>query len=209
MTVLVLADMFYRRYPGDELRNAMAIGYIALVLLGIALLRASRKRRLAILAGLIAVAMSVMHVILKTHYDPVKRRASVYCGANLSQIGKSCIMYSMDHHAFPASFTNLVPYGSDQARLFICPASGKKPGSLETIDTWTDYILVANVPVPEGVGRHSEADNQVWAYCKVGHQLGSGTMVLFAAGNARLVGTNEFPALSCDIAGHSRTNRVR
>lgn len=123
------------------------------------------------------------------------------CMSNLSQIGKACVMYSMDHgEAFPPSFLSLTNYVS-VPKLFICRGSGNKPGPIETVDQWTDYILVTNV----SAGSDSDL---VLAYCKPGnHQDRDGVNVLFVDGSVTWVKTEDFGMIPCDMVHHSRISR--
>ena len=120
---------------------------------------------------------------------------------NLSQIGKACVMFSMDHdEAMPSSFreiTDLLP----EATRFICPRSGHKPGPLHLVDQWSDYVLVTNVTA----GSSSEL---VLAYCKPENHGGVGCNVLFVDGSVCWFQAEDFRTIPCDVDNHSRVSEV-
>ena len=119
------------------------------------------------------------------------------------QIVLACKMYAVDHNeAFPPSFLALTNYVND-ARLFVCPGSNHKPGSLQTVDTWTDYVLVTNL------SEQSPACS-VLAYCKAGNHRGqvgvTGINVAHVDGAVEWVPAVDFGKLTCDVQKMSRIN---
>lgn len=109
-------------------------------------------------------------------------------------------MYAMDHDKkFPPSFLALTNYACN-AKLFICPHSKHTAGAIDTVDAWSDYVIVTNL---------SEESKQgfVLAYCKPGnHRDKKGINVLFVDGSVQWVPESSFGTLSCDVLKGSRTN---
>lgn len=130
-------------------------------------------------------------------HPPRDRRSQ--CMNNLSQIGKACMMYSMDHNeAFPHSFsqiTNFLP----NPKVFVCSSSGHKPGPLHLVDQWTDYVLVTNVSAA------SRSDHVV-AYGRPENHDGKGCHVLFVDGSVIWVSPKDFTNLTCNVKSHSKLN---
>lgn len=122
------------------------------------------------------------------------------CASRLHRISRACTMYSMDHNGdYPASFTSIVSYISEP-ELFVCPVSKKKAGKFESVDAWSDYVLVTNL-------NEKSASNLVLAYCRPGnHQGNKGTYVLSVDGSCNFVGDTCFSNLTCDILNNSRVN---
>jgi len=93
------------------------------------------------------------------YFAAVRGNGPTGCCRNLSQIGKACFMYSLDHNEVsPTSFnqiTNIMP----DPKTFICPDSGNKAGPLSLVDQWTDYILVTNISP-------TSSNDLILAYCK-------------------------------------------
>ena len=122
------------------------------------------------------------------------------CMSNLSQLGKAMKMYSMDHdRRCPPSFLALTNYANN-ARLFICPHSKHTAGMIDTVDTWSDYVLVTNL---------SEDSNQglILAYCKPGnHRDSEGINALFVDGAVQWISESDFGTLTCDVLKGSRIN---
>ena len=48
-----------------------------------------------------------------------------------------------DGDRFPASFSQL-KYAKLDGQLFVCPGSGSRAGTMDTIESWSDFIYVGN-----------------------------------------------------------------
>ena len=130
------------------------------------------------------------------------REHRVACMAHLSQIGKAMKMYAMDHNdEYPSSLSALTNY-ADNPRLYACPGSGTVPGSMATVDQWSDYVLVTGLT-------ERSAGSLVHAYCKVDSHRGvRGRYVLLVDGAVLFVFEKDYGSLSCDVAMEMRTNRM-
>ena len=151
---------------------------------------------IAVVLVILAALILPMAAVPRPHHTRVSR-----CMSNLSQMGKACHMYAMDHdEAFPPSFLALTNYLSNP-RCFDCPSSERKPGSIDTVDEWTDYVLVTNVAA-------ASAADLVLAYCKPKkHLKRNGANVLFVDGSVIWVSARDFDQIPCNIANHSRVSR--
>ena len=187
LTAVVLLGLFgllciargIRRLCQGRFLQSFAWGFVGVVLVG------------AVAAGVFLPAVAVNHT----------PSAHARCMSNLSQIGKACVMYSMDHdEALPSSFAMLTNYVSNP-KLFVCPHSGKTSGAIETVDHWTDYVLVTNLTA----GSDSDL---VLAYCKPeNHADRDGVNVLFVDGSVTWVTTEDFSTIPCDMMNHSQISR--
>lgn len=114
---------------GDGLAiGGLVTGYIGTVLTSIAIL--------GMLAGMLLPAVAAAR-------DRARR---TQCMNNLSQIGKCCVMYAMDHdEQFPPNLNTLAAESdASNPHLYVCPATGNEPGDLSTVNEWSDYVLVPN-----------------------------------------------------------------
>ena len=144
------------------------------------------------------------NIILPLPPDISRISSRTACAANLSQISLACDMYTQYHNEeFPPSFRSLhslTNYFSNDPKVFICPYSGNKPGPIETVDEWTDYILVTNLNATTN-------SNLVLVYCKPeNHKNGEVYSILLTGFYLKRISPKDFGKLSCDIAGHSRIN---
>ena len=182
----------------------MAIAGIALLVIAIrlSLRHAWTRATLVGVAGFILVSASAAALLLPAREMSCNGSPTHRCMSNLSQIGKACAMYSMDHdEALPTSFLGLTNYLAN-AKVFVCKSSGHKHGPLHIVDEWTDYILVTNLSAA------SDSD-LVLAYCKPENHKGKGANVLFIDGSVNWVTPDRFHTLSCDIVNHSKINRKK
>ena len=187
LTAVVLLGLFgllciargIRRLCQGHFLQSFAWGFVGIVLLG------------PIVAGAFLPAVAVNHAP-STH---------ARCMSNLSQIGKACVMYSMDHdEALPASFLLLTNYVSNP-KIFVCPHAKKAPGPIDTVDDWTDYVLVTNLTA----GSDSVL---ALAYCKPeNHADRDGVNVLYVDGSVGWTTTDHFDQIPCDILNHSRVSK--
>jgi prepilin-type processing-associated H-X9-DG protein len=152
-------------------------------------------------SGLILVVVPAVVLLLPACATPRGGSPTTRCMSNLSQIGKARALYSCDHNeSLPASFLSLTNY-VDNPRLFVCPLSHNKPGPMETVNEWTDYILVTNLAAG------SDPD-LVLAYCKPeNHADRNGVNVLFVDCSVIWVQTKDFRTIPCDMVKHSRVSR--
>ncbi len=105
---------------------------------------------------------------------------------NLNQLGKSVLMYRMDHEeACPADLKALTTGGYlRDMRICVCPASGSVPGDAKTVDEWSDYVLVpADADAPPGT---------VLAFERPGCHRGRGGNVLYVDGRVEWLQADEF-----------------
>jgi hypothetical protein len=74
---------------------------------------------------------------------PAKMNARrVQCEHTLSALGYACAMYEGDHNgSYPTNWGSITNY-AESARLFRCVGVSASPGALESVDEWSDFILV-------------------------------------------------------------------
>ncbi len=152
--------------------GGLVTGYIGTVLTTFAVI--------GILAGMMLPAVASAR----------ERARRTRCMSNLSQIGKCCQMYALDHDGkLPSSFTDLADYVGDTPSLFVCPSTDSEPGDFASVDQWTDYVLVPN---------RSEEDpgNAVLAFSKPDSHRGRGGNVLTVDGRVQWYNTTTFEQIT-------------
>ncbi|MBN1671026.1 MAG: hypothetical protein JXR37_08345 [Kiritimatiellae bacterium] len=112
------------------------------------------------------------------------RALQVACLSNLRQIGVLIEMYRAENNGETPPSLQALSKQADTPNVFACRASGHKPGAMTDIDTWTDYVYVAE-----------PGDNQVRAYCRPGNHKDQGTAVLFTDCTVRWCTAAEFQTL--------------
>jgi prepilin-type processing-associated H-X9-DG protein len=138
--------------------GGLVTGYVGTVLTSIAVL--------GVLAGMLLPAVA-------TARDRARR---VQCMSNLSQIGKCCFMYAMEHdERFPSDFKDIAEEAGNIPQLFVCPATGKQPGDFSSVDEWSDYTLVPN-------RSQSDPSSAVLAFSKPECYPGKGGNILMVDG---------------------------
>lgn len=136
-------------------------------------------------------------------FHPVSHKR-VPCMSNLNSIWRACVMYSMDHEeVFPTSFAQITNVVQDP-KTFICPRSGHKPGPLELVDEWTDYVLVTNVSADS-----SGKLKLILAYCKPENHENRGVNVVCVNGAGLWIDQEGFTNLTCNMKAHSRINEIK
>lgn len=129
-------------------------------------------------AGALFMMMAVALVIfLPALVCPRERAPRISCANNLKQIGLGIKMYAGDHgKAFPAMLVDTRRYLADQPRLFICPQSGNRPGPIETVDEWTDYVYLSGLT-------STSAQDKVIVFCSSKNHDWDGGNILFRDGH--------------------------
>jgi len=131
----------------------------------------------------------VLPLFLPTHGKSPRAK----CLNNLAQIGKAMKMYSMDHNDnLAVSFSALTNY-ADNAKLYICYASGHLPGDMTNVDEWADYVLVSGL-------REGDPRDSVHAFCLPENHKGTGTYILFRDGSVQWYDAASLAALTNDPA---------
>jgi hypothetical protein len=155
--------------------GGLVTGYIGTVLTTFAIL--------GLLAGLLLPAVA-------TARDRSRRAA---CMSNLSQIGKCCFMYAMDHdERYPPKLKALAEMAGDSPKLFVSPATGKQPGDFSSVDEWSDYVLVPN-------RSQSDPFDAVLAFTKPDCYPGKGGNVLTVDGAVRWCDLPEYDELTAEF----------
>lgn len=154
-------------------------------------------KRLSVVVVFVLIVLAGM--ILPAVMASYERASRTSCMSNLSHMGKACAMYSMDHGGpLPSTFLSLAEYANNP-RLFTCRSTKKMWGTLQTVDEWTDYVLVTNVFAV------SQSD-MVVAYCRPENHKNQGCNVLFVDGSVMWVNPEAFSNLSCDVEMHATLN---
>jgi hypothetical protein len=101
------------------------------------------------------------------------------CIDNLKQIGLGMIRHADDHDGtYPSNFQAIVEYCTN-IEVFVCPATGHKPGSTTTVDKWSDYHFVLR-------GIPPKKDKVPVAHCVPEHHSKKFGVVLFSDGSVDL-----------------------
>jgi prepilin-type processing-associated H-X9-DG protein len=167
---------------GDGLAiGGLITGYIGIFFVSIAIL--------GIMAGMMLPAVAMAR----------ERARRAKCMSNLSQLGKACQMYSLDHPETALNSHSQIIDLLPEASAFICPSSDSQPGELNLVDQWADYVMVTNLLV-------SSSSESVRAYCKPENHRGQGCNVLHVDGSVVWVLLSDFAELTCDVASHSKLN---
>ncbi len=143
------------------------------------------KRSLVVLACIVGVfSLWVINGLMTGAVATVGARAHrAKCAANLSAIGRVCLLYCMDHtNDWPTSLQDITEY-CDNPKVFVCPATGNKPGALSNVPDWTDYTLLPMV---------NTIPASVLAYCPPENHEGKGGNVVFADGSIEWFDPQEF-----------------
>src|SRR6266481_5615721 len=97
----------------------------------------------SMLTALVAISCGCSHFSQST---ASKKNADF---TNLKQLGLSIRWATGDRDSTPTSFSELNELLSPvlvKPNLFVCPATGHDPGSLNSIAEWSDYIYMGNMP---------------------------------------------------------------
>ncbi len=131
------------------------------------------------------------HAIATAHARALDAR----CRLNLSQIGMYLTMYSMDHEdQYPPTLNSLAQYTKDTS-LFVCPGTGRTPGTMDRVAQWTDYVYVP--------GRSAESpEKAVLLYCPAANHGGKEVGVLFLGGSVEKIDSDQFELLKAQIENH-------
>jgi hypothetical protein len=158
-----------------------------------------KKTSVFVPAILIILLLAV--IALPSFMKARKQSQRNVCANNLSQIAKACTYYLVSSPClYPDNFLSVTNYVSNP-KVFVCPLTGRKPGLLQEIDSWSDYVLVTNL-------RASSRSDFVLAYCRPeNHKEEGGINVVFVDGTVRWVTTDNFGTLPCDVVVHSRYNK--
>jgi len=171
-----------RRSAGELGGEGFAIGglitgYIGTVLTTIALLGVVAAIMLPALAGARGGA----------------RKAQ--CRNNLSQIAICSRQYALVNDGkYPPNFRALSEFVEDPSnpRMFVCPSTGKQPGSFATVDQWSDYVLVPNRSMDD------EPDT-ILAFTKPECYPGKGGHVLTVDGAVQWFDLREYERLTAEF----------
>ncbi len=116
----------------------------------------------------------------------------VQCISNLRQISLAATMYSMDNQGrFPPDLQSLTQYAAEP-QLFVCPATRHRPGALDQVDQWADYILVPN-------RKATDSGDTVLAFSKPDCYPGRGGTIVFVDGHVRWSPLAEYQQLTAGL----------
>jgi hypothetical protein len=68
------------------------------------------------------------------------------CLSNLTSVWEGCQRWMGDSAIYPSNLSVLAQPIITNSAVFVCPATGHKPGSVTNVDQWTDYIYFASAP---------------------------------------------------------------
>ncbi len=124
-----------------------------------------------LLAGLILFPIARARSLAWAH--------KIACRNKMISYGCGFLMYAGDHGGrFPPHVASSTRYVAQQPLLFICPASGHKPGeSFDDFDAWSDYVYIPGCTDASPPGT-------VVAYCRPENHRGRGGNILFRDGHA-------------------------
>lgn len=151
-----------------------------------------------VVGAALVVSLGLLSCRDRSHVAPYR------CLNNLKQIGIACRMYAQDHGGlFPTNFVSLSPYvGSNAVALYRCPWSPtlKRPGSMETVDQWTEYRMVQGLTTNSPPGQPN-------VFCIPENHKGEGWNVLYVDGHVEWANMPGFAAFANEIAAGA-TNRT-
>ena len=143
---------------------AAAVGFVLIAIIGV-------------LAGMLLPAISMAR----------SRARQAKCASNLSIIGKASAMYSMDHDdKYPGKISEMDEIKSNPA-IAVCPSSGTVVGDPATIDTWSDYTIIAS--------KADASPDTVHAYCRSENHKGEGANVLYIDGSVAWTKADELDGI--------------
>lgn len=94
-------------------------------------------------------------------------------------IRKAMKLYAMDHDGqFPSNIASFAPSYASHPKLYVCPGSGTRPGSITNVDEWMDYIYIH---WPDG---ERTPTNHPWIYERRLSHHGGGINLAPVGGNA-------------------------
>lgn len=142
-------------------------------------------------AGLVFQLLILPALLLPSLLIVRDKAQRTYCAMNLRQINDASRLYAEENHEkFPDDIQQLSKYLPDP-RVFICPSSGHKPGNMNAIANWSDYVLVPN-------RKFGGVDN-VLAYSKLECYQGKGGNIAFMDNTIRWCPREEYNRLISNI----------
>ena len=128
--------------------------------------------------GILMVLMLVVWILIPSICRPKESARKVACMNNLYEIGKCVRLYQLgNNEQYPPDLSSLSTTNYAYAsKLFICPSSGHKAGSISNVAEWTDYAFNFNVP-------SNAPPDSVIGYCRAENHKNEGGNVLFVDGH--------------------------
>jgi len=147
--------------------------------------------------GYISIAVSIVFMlfaILLPSVSQARGRAQrVKCMSNLAMIGKSCMVYALDHDdIYPPNFKAIANDYKTHPKIFVSPATGNVPGNISSVDEWSDYVLVPN---RDG----SASPNNILAFSKPECYPGEGGTIVTISGAVRWCKLKEYDELTAEF----------
>jgi len=142
-------------------------------------------RRWLFWLGLLFLLGCVVAIVLPAVVCSRERSRRTPCANNLKQLGLGMKMFAGDHdEMFPSKLVDIRRYMADQAKIFICPRSGNKPGTIETVDGWTDYVYISGLS-------ETNSPSEILMYCPIENHGGEGGNILFLDGHVEWFNAEE------------------
>lgn len=180
---------------------ALALGAVILIAIGTVGAKSIRwitqGRTLAGILGFVGSAVLLAPFILgagfllmRQHPRSHDRARLTRCMSNLSQTGKACALYAMDHDgSCPASPADLTTIVGNNPKMFACGMSAGRAGEMTNVNDWTDYAFVSGL-------RSSDPPSAVLCYCSSPSHDGSTRPVLRLDGSVSTMNEKSFCAMT-------------
>ena len=143
------------------------------------------KKLGCIVASVCAIGAALFLVLPMLSFPKTKavRSFDMNC---LSQIGKACMMYAMDHNGqYPPDFAALTPY-ADYPKLYVSRHDRERAGAMSNVMDWTSFVY------HRGITTASPPESVV-AYLPPGHhEKTNGGIMLFADGSVQWMALPDF-----------------
>ena len=133
------------------------------------------------LTALATISSILIWIVISTS-DRTPHRRGPICMINLSQVGKACAMYSMEHNdRFPDELGQLTPKYLKNTNIFFCPCGQNTNAPLK------QYDIVPNLSETNG-------PTSILAHCPLGSHEAKGGYVLFVDGSVSWYMTKQDPS---------------
>jgi len=144
--------------------------------------------------GTVIFLMIIVAVALPSFCNVRDKARQIKCMANLKMIGSAAELHAVDNQdEFPSHLQSIAgpEYGIDP-EVFVCPATGHKPGEMAQVDAWSDYVLVPG-------RKRDDPTDTVLAFSKAECYPGEGGNVLFVGGHVEWCELEDYESLTTGL----------